>query len=217
MIDLVHRCIPRLPGLHDKPDVEQVVDVPVDCRPIGIGEAGDVGRVVIAIGVGEEREQNARLRVVAEDVDHDTSLRTDCVNVFSFGGAHHRSVYAPEGITLSSKSALLLQENNILMKFWFVIPCGDSQMVTNQELRVKIMWYLARNNVTGGHNRTVDTVKNRAGVPTHAQGDVEDAIRDPDAPVEAYGGQRDAIRLTSISAAVDYIEDHGGGVPFGLG
>jgi len=88
------------------------------------------------------------------------------------------------------------------------------------KLKVKIVRYLARNNVTGGHNRTVDTVKNRAGIPTHAQGDAEDIIRelirDPEAPVEAYGGQRDSIRLTSISDAVEFIEDHGGDVPFGL-
>ena len=92
--------------------------------------------------------------------------------------------------------------------------------MTEEELKVKIVRYLARNSVTGSHNRTVDTVKNRAGVPTHAQGDVEAVIRklvrDPDAPVEAYGGQRDAIRLTSIKGAVEYIEEHGGDVPFGL-
>lgn len=87
-------------------------------------------------------------------------------------------------------------------------------------LKVKIVRYLARNNVTGGHNRTVDTVKNRAGIPTHAQGDAEDIIRelirDPKAPVEAYGGQRDSVRLTSMAAAVEFIEDHDGDVPFGL-
>mgnify|MGYP007124892981 CR=1 FL=1 len=88
------------------------------------------------------------------------------------------------------------------------------------ELTVKIVRYLARNNVTGGHNRTVDTVKNRAGIPTHAQGDAEEIIRelirDPDAPIKAYDGQRDSIRLTSISDAVEFIENHGGDVLFGL-
>lgn len=88
------------------------------------------------------------------------------------------------------------------------------------DLKVKVVRYLARNRVTGNHNRMVDTVKNRAGIPTHAQGTAEDVIRelvrDPEAPVEAYGGQRDAIRLTSIDAAVAYIEEHGGNVPFGL-
>lgn len=36
------------------------------------------------------------------------------------------------------------------------------------ELKVKIVRYLARNKVTGSHNKQVDTVKNRAAVPTHA-------------------------------------------------
>lgn len=88
-------------------------------------------------------------------------------------------------------------------------------------LKVKIVRYLARNKVTGGHNKTVDTVKNRAGIPSHAQGTAEDLIRemitDPEAPVQGYGGQRDAIQLTSISDAVEYIEENGGDVPFGLG
>jgi hypothetical protein len=88
------------------------------------------------------------------------------------------------------------------------------------ELKIKIVRYLARNGVTGGHNKTVETVTNRAGVPTHAQGDAEAAIRelvrDPNAPVVAYGGHRDAITLTSINDAVEFIERHGGDVPFGL-
>ena len=89
------------------------------------------------------------------------------------------------------------------------------------DLKVKIVRYLARNKVTGGHNRTVDTVVNRAGIPTHARGDAEavirDLVRDPEAPVEAYGGQRDAIRLSSIGVAVAYIEEQGGDVPFDIG
>lgn len=42
-------------------------------------------------------------------------------------------------------------------------------------------------------------------------------IADPESPVEKYGGQRDAIRLTSISDAVAFIEDKEGDVPFGMG
>lgn len=90
----------------------------------------------------------------------------------------------------------------------------------SSELKVKIVYYLARNKVTGSHNRTVDTVRKRAGIPSHDEGRAETAIRElirePEAPVEAYGGQRDAIRLTSIQAAVEYIEAHDGDVPFGL-
>ena len=125
-----------------------------------------------------------------------------------------------EYINLLWEATVLWLLNNILLNDRGRDGSEDSPVVDQQELKVKIVRYLARNNVTGGHNRTVDTVKNRAGVPTHARGDAEAAIRelirDPDAPVEAYGGQRDAIRLTSISAAVSYIEAHGGDVPFGL-
>lgn len=88
------------------------------------------------------------------------------------------------------------------------------------ELQIAIVYYLARNGVTGGHNKTVDTVKNRAGIAVHEQGDAEEVIRelvrDPAAPVEAYGGQRDAIRLTSMQDAVEFIEERGGEPPFGV-
>lgn len=95
----------------------------------------------------------------------------------------------------------------------------ESMTGDEQELKNKIVWYLARNQVTGAKNVTVDTVKNRASIPTHAQGDAEDAIRDlirNPPPVQAYGGQRDAIQLTSLQDAVEYLEQHGGDVPFGL-
>jgi len=88
------------------------------------------------------------------------------------------------------------------------------------DLKIKIVYYLARNGVTGGHNKTVDTVKNRAGIAVHEHGDAKDVIRelvrDPNAPVEAYGGQRDSILLTNIQDAVKFIEDLGGDPPFGL-
>lgn len=94
-------------------------------------------------------------------------------------------------------------------------PVGDQSAIA-----LKIVRYLARNNVTGRHNVTVDTLKNRVGVPIHQQGMVEDTVRelvsDPDAPVAAYGGTRDAVRLTSIAETVAFIERHGGDVPFGL-
>jgi len=88
------------------------------------------------------------------------------------------------------------------------------------DLKITVVYYLARNGVTGGHNKTVDTVKNRAGIAVHEQGDAEavirELVRDPEAPVEAYGGQRDAIRLTDMQDAVDFIENLGGDPPFGL-
>lgn len=91
--------------------------------------------------------------------------------------------------------------------------------ISDQEIKNKVVWYLARNNITGGKNVTVGTVKNRAGIATHNQGAAEDAIRElirNPPPVQAYGGQRDAIQLTSIQDAVEYLERHGGDIPFGL-
>lgn len=56
--------------------------------------------------------------------------------------------------------------------------------------------------------------------PTHLQGRgkqlAADMVADPGAPIEAYGGQRDAIRLTSVERAVAYLEEHDGNVPFGF-
>jgi hypothetical protein len=57
------------------------------------------------------------------------------------------------------------------------------------------------------------------GVGSHNRGKVREVIeelaRDPETPVEKYGG-RDAIRLTSIEAAKKYIVANGGDVPWGL-
>jgi hypothetical protein len=42
-------------------------------------------------------------------------------------------------------------------------------------------------------------------------------VSDPDVPVEGDGGgHRSNVRLTSVQAAVDYLTDNGGDVPFGF-
>ncbi len=94
----------------------------------------------------------------------------------------------------------------------------EVKRINEQELKNAIVYYLVRNDVTGGRNKTVDTVKNRAAVPTHAEGDAEDALRDlirNPPPVQAYGGQRDAVTLTSLEAGVEYLKANGGDIPFG--
>ncbi|MDL5363895.1 hypothetical protein [Halalkalicoccus sp. NIPERK01] len=91
--------------------------------------------------------------------------------------------------------------------------------ITNQDLKNEVVRYLVRNDVTGGKNRTVDTVVNRGRFSSHEQGDAKEAIRElirNPPPVQAYGGQRDAIQLTSLSDGVQYLKDNGGEVPFGL-
>ncbi|MBS1263691.1 MAG: hypothetical protein MAG715_00876 [Methanonatronarchaeales archaeon] len=80
-----------------------------------------------------------------------------------------------------------------------------------EAMNTKVVKKLLRKNVVGKHNKTVDTVKNW--FPTHLQDDAKDVIkemvRDPEAPVERYGGARNAIRLTSVEDAKRYIEDLG--------
>ncbi|WP_238398217.1 hypothetical protein [Halorussus salinus] len=77
---------------------------------------------------------------------------------------------------------------------------------------------MTRKRVVGGHKKQVGTVKNW--VATSDQGRAEDLIRemirDPEAPLEGYGGSRDNVRLTSIEDAKRYIRDHGGDLPWGL-
>ena len=66
--------------------------------------------------------------------------------------------------------------------------------------------------------KQVDTVKNW--FASSDQGRIEalirEMIRDPEAPVEAYGGSRDNVRLTSVAEAKRYIVEHGGELPWGL-
>jgi len=91
-------------------------------------------------------------------------------------------------------------------------------MVRDLALRLKIVQKLARRRVVGAHKRQVDTVK--SWFATDEQGRVEELlremIRDVDAPLEGYGGSRDNVRLTSIEAAKQYLEEHGGELPWGL-
>lgn len=88
-----------------------------------------------------------------------------------------------------------------------------------REIRNRIVEKMLRKRVVGAKNRTVDSVVNVA-LPSHAQGEGKQLIRemlaDPDGPIERYGGQRNAIRLRSVEAAVAYLEGHGGNVPFGF-
>lgn len=95
-------------------------------------------------------------------------------------------------------------------------PCFG--MDVDRELRLKVIRKIARRRVVGSHEKQVDTVKNW--FVTDEQGRVEDLIhemiRDPDAPLERYGGSRDNVRLTSIEAAKRYTLERGGDLPWCL-
>ena len=90
--------------------------------------------------------------------------------------------------------------------------------MTDQEVRNRIVEKMLRRRIVGGKNRTIDTVVNVA-LPSHEQGAGKRAVEEMIAagtPIERYGGQRDAIRLTSVADAVEYLEENGGNVPFGF-
>lgn len=92
--------------------------------------------------------------------------------------------------------------------------------MNDQEVRNRIVEKLLRNRVVGGHETQVTTAVSRY-LPSHAEGRgkqlVDEMVADTDAPIEAYGGgHRENIRLTSVDAAVEYLEANGGNVPFGF-
>lgn len=76
---------------------------------------------------------------------------------------------------------------------------------------------MLRKNVIGNHKKQIQTVVGWA-VPSHAEGRAKNLVNDlmDVGVVERYGGgHRDNIRLTSADAAVKYLKDNGGDVPFG--
>lgn len=90
-----------------------------------------------------------------------------------------------------------------------------------QAIRNRVVRKMLRNGVVGSHKRQADTVV-RWAVPTHLRGRcrtvLDEMTTDPDAPIEAYGGgRRENVRLTSVDAAVEYLEANDGDVPFGYG
>lgn len=91
-------------------------------------------------------------------------------------------------------------------------------MDEDRELRLKNVRKLARRKVVGAHKKQVDTVKNW--FATDEQGRFEDLIRemirDPNGPLEGYGGSRHNVRLTNLAAAKRFIEQRGGELPWGL-
>lgn len=86
------------------------------------------------------------------------------------------------------------------------------------QLKVEVVKQLIQKRVVGSHNKQVDTVKNW--FRTDRQGTVEDLIRemirDPESPLEGYGGSRDTVRLTSMADAKEYVLANDGDLPWGL-
>lgn len=91
-------------------------------------------------------------------------------------------------------------------------------MTSDDDIKVKIISKMLREPITGANKVSVDTAK--TWVATHDRGRAEhlirEMIRDPTSPIEPYGGSRDNIRLTSVKDGIEFVEAHGGDVPFGL-
>jgi len=71
---------------------------------------------------------------------------------------------------------------------------GDEE---DRKLALKIVNKMLRKTVVGSHKKQVDTVK--GWVATHNEKRAEEIIRelmkDPDAPIEAYGGSRGGVQI----------------------
>lgn len=88
----------------------------------------------------------------------------------------------------------------------------------DQEIRNAIVSTMLHKRVLGGHKKQVQSVV-RMALPSHAEGRGKQLIDDlvQDGVVERYGGgHRANVRLTSVDAAVAYLEVNGGDVPFGF-
>jgi hypothetical protein len=97
-----------------------------------------------------------------------------------------------------------------------------SSGMDDQEIKNKIIEKLLRGRFISGKNVTIDQfVSNQAGLPTHEHGRARQLLEDEMIPqgegsIAKYGGQRNAIHLTDVDEAVQYLKDNGGNVPFGF-
>ena len=102
----------------------------------------------------------------------------------------------------------------------YVQTRGQSATMDAQAIRNRIVRKMLRKNVVGTHKMRVDTIVGFS-LPTDERGRgrtlLQEMAADPGCPVEAYGGgHRENVRLTSIEAAVRYLNSNGGDVPFGF-
>lgn len=91
-------------------------------------------------------------------------------------------------------------------------------MASDEEILCRAVRKLVRDNVTGSHKVTVDTAKRAVATSDRGRAEelIRERIRDPTAPLEAYGGgARDNVRLTSIQAGVRSLKENGCDLPFG--
>ena len=91
--------------------------------------------------------------------------------------------------------------------------------MSDQDLRNKLINKLLRKQVVGGHKKQKDTVIGwfRSSDQGRVKELIDEIATDPTTPVEKYGGgQRENIRLSDVSEAVQYLDKNGGDIPFGF-
>lgn len=89
------------------------------------------------------------------------------------------------------------------------------------DIKCRIVEKLLRKRVIGNHKWSIDKTVDYA-LPSHAEGRGRTLLEDEmipqaEAGISRYGGgARDNIHLTDVQAAVDFLRDNGGNVPFGF-
>ena len=92
----------------------------------------------------------------------------------------------------------------------------------DQEIKNRLIEKLLRGRYISGKNVTIDQlITTKAGLPSSEEGRARRLLEDEMIPqgegsIAMYGGQREAVRLTDVAEAVEYLKDHGGNVPFGF-
>lgn len=98
---------------------------------------------------------------------------------------------------------------------WVKSPNMDDQKIKNRIVEKMII----DGPITGSNKITIDSAIDKY-LQSHEQGRdktlIDEMLKDPNSPIEGYGGRARAnVRLTSVEAAVQYLKDSDGNVPFG--
>lgn len=86
------------------------------------------------------------------------------------------------------------------------------------DIKLKIVKRFLRDDVVGPRKRDAETVQNwfAASDQGKLKDVIDDLTRDPHSPIEAYGGGRDNIRLTSRKQGKQFLISHGEDLPWGI-
>jgi hypothetical protein len=97
----------------------------------------------------------------------------------------------------------------------------EQKLREEQTVKNRVTEKLLRNEVIRGHTMPVDAVADRY-VASHNVGRARRLIEDEMVPqaeagiVKVGGGARGTVTIDDVGAAVDYLEEHDGNVPFNI-